>query len=87
MLTPDELEHQRVGNTIVAEVAPEPGEVVVAKRGASKGPLEELFAMMGGHRPAKRKLTPSEFPEEEWITRQVTIHVQAAEPVSAPLAK
>ena len=63
------------------------GPPVVAKRGASKGPLEELFAMMGGHRPAKRKLTPSEFPEEEWITRQVTIHVQAAEPVSAPLAK
>jgi maleamate amidohydrolase len=35
VLTPDELEHQRIGNTIVAEIAPRPGEIVIEKRGAS----------------------------------------------------
>ncbi|HEV7665125.1 MAG TPA: isochorismatase family protein [Chloroflexota bacterium] len=35
ILTPEELEHQRIGNTIVAEIAPSPGEIVIEKRGAS----------------------------------------------------
>jgi nicotinamidase-related amidase len=33
--TPEELEHERVGNQIVAEVAPQPGDIVVEKRAAS----------------------------------------------------
>jgi nicotinamidase-related amidase len=33
--TPDELDHQRIGNQIVDEIAPRPGDVVIQKRGAS----------------------------------------------------
>lgn len=35
ILSPAELEHQRIGNTIVAEIAPRAGEIVIEKRGAS----------------------------------------------------
>jgi nicotinamidase-related amidase len=35
VLTPEELEHQRLGNTIVQEIAPQPADIVIAKRGAS----------------------------------------------------
>ena len=35
VLTPEELEHQRLGNTIVQEIAPQPEDIVIAKRGAS----------------------------------------------------
>jgi Caspase domain len=46
-----------------------------ARRGAPKGVLGQLFTMMAGHAPAKRKLYPSEFPDKEWIVRQVTVRV------------
>lgn len=39
-------------------------------------PLERLFARLAAHQPARRGLTPSEFPEEEWITAQVEIRVR-----------
>lgn len=35
LLLPDDLEHRRVGNRIVDEIAPRPGDIVVEKRGAS----------------------------------------------------
>jgi nicotinamidase-related amidase len=35
LLTPDELEHQRIGNRIVEEIAPLPGDIVIEKRGPS----------------------------------------------------
>jgi nicotinamidase-related amidase len=35
LLLADELEHQRIGNRIVDEIAPQPGDVVIEKRGAS----------------------------------------------------
>lgn len=35
LLLPDEREHQRIGNHIVDDIAPMPGDVVVEKRGAS----------------------------------------------------
>jgi maleamate amidohydrolase len=35
LLGPDELEHRRLGNRIVDEIAPRPGDVVIEKRGAS----------------------------------------------------
>lgn len=35
LLTPDELEHQRLGNCIVDELAPLPGDTVIQKRGPS----------------------------------------------------
>lgn len=35
VLSPDEREHQRIGNRIVDEIAPRPGDVVIEKRGAS----------------------------------------------------
>jgi nicotinamidase-related amidase len=35
LLLPDEREHQRIGNRIVDEIAPQPGDVVIEKRGAS----------------------------------------------------
>jgi nicotinamidase-related amidase len=35
LLTPEELEHQRLGNTVVKEIAPQPEDIVVTKRGAS----------------------------------------------------
>ncbi|MCA1644511.1 MAG: isochorismatase family protein, partial [Chloroflexi bacterium] len=35
ILAPDELEHQRVGNRIVDEIAPRSGDIVIEKRGAS----------------------------------------------------
>lgn len=40
-------------------------------------PLERLFARLAAVRPAHRGgLTPSEYPEEEWITAQVEIRVR-----------
>ncbi len=45
------------------------------KRGVPKGVLGQLFTMMAGEAPRKRKLYPSEFPDKEWIVRQVTIRV------------
>ena len=35
MLTPGELEHQHIGNTIVEEIGPQSEDLVIAKRGAS----------------------------------------------------
>jgi nicotinamidase-related amidase len=35
LLTADELEHQRIGNRIVDEIAPRAGDIVIEKRGAS----------------------------------------------------
>jgi nicotinamidase-related amidase len=35
VLTAEELEHQRLGNTIVQEIAPQPEDIVITKRGAS----------------------------------------------------
>jgi nicotinamidase-related amidase len=35
VLTPEELGHQRLGNTIVQEIAPQPEDIVITKRGAS----------------------------------------------------
>jgi maleamate amidohydrolase len=35
LLKPDELEHQRIGNQIVDEIAPRPGDTVIQKRGPS----------------------------------------------------
>ena len=35
LLTAEELEHQRLGNTIVEAIAPQPADIVIAKRGAS----------------------------------------------------
>ena len=35
LLTPDELEHQRLGNRIVDDIAPRPGDTIVQKRGPS----------------------------------------------------
>ncbi len=35
LLSADELEHQRIGNRIVDEVAPHPGDIVIEKRGPS----------------------------------------------------
>lgn len=35
LLSPDELEHRRIGNRIVDEIAPRPGDIVIEKRGAS----------------------------------------------------
>jgi nicotinamidase-related amidase len=35
LLLPDEREHRRIGNRIVDEIAPQPGDVVIEKRGAS----------------------------------------------------
>ncbi len=35
LLSPDELEHQRIGNLIVDDIAPRPGDVVIQKRGPS----------------------------------------------------
>lgn len=35
LLSPDELEHQRIGNRIVDEIAPRPGDIVIEKRGPS----------------------------------------------------
>jgi nicotinamidase-related amidase len=35
VLTPAELEHQHIGNTIVEEIAPQPADIVITKRGAS----------------------------------------------------
>jgi maleamate amidohydrolase len=35
LLLPDDLEHRRVGNRIVDEIAPRPGDIVIEKRGAS----------------------------------------------------
>jgi hypothetical protein len=40
-------------------------------------PLEKLFARLAAIRPAQRSgVTPSAFPEEEWITAQVEIRVR-----------
>jgi hypothetical protein len=42
-----------------------------------RNPLEQLFARLAAVRPAHRGwLTPSEYPEEEWITAQVEIRVR-----------
>jgi maleamate amidohydrolase len=35
VLTPGELEHQHIGNTIVEEIGPQSEDLVIAKRGAS----------------------------------------------------
>jgi nicotinamidase-related amidase len=35
VLTPAELEHQHIGNTIVEEIGPQPEDLVITKRGAS----------------------------------------------------
>jgi len=35
VLSPAELEHQHIGNMIVEEIAPQPEDLVIAKRGAS----------------------------------------------------
>jgi maleamate amidohydrolase len=35
VLTPAELEHQHLGNTIVEEIGPQPADLVIPKRGAS----------------------------------------------------
>lgn len=35
LLSPDELEHQRMGNRIVDDVSPRPGDTVIEKRGPS----------------------------------------------------
>jgi nicotinamidase-related amidase len=35
VLTPAELEHQHIGNTIVEEIGPQPEDLVIPKRGAS----------------------------------------------------
>ena len=35
VLTPAELEHQHIGNTIVEEIGPQPEDIVISKRGAS----------------------------------------------------
>ena len=35
VLSRDELDHQRIGNRIVDEIAPQPGDIVIEKRGAS----------------------------------------------------
>jgi nicotinamidase-related amidase len=35
LLNAEALEHQRLGNTIVQEIAPQPADIVIAKRGAS----------------------------------------------------
>jgi hypothetical protein len=51
------------------------------RRGAApSGPLAEFFAMMASDVPVKRKLMPSECPEEEWISAQVSLLVRASEP-------
>src|ERR1044071_228495 len=34
-LSPEELEHQHIGNTIVEDIGPQPADLVIAKRGAS----------------------------------------------------
>lgn len=47
-----------------------------ALRGRPKNPLEQLFAQLAGTMPANRGLTPSEFPEEEWITAQMEVRVR-----------
>jgi hypothetical protein len=42
-----------------------------------RNPLEQLFARLAAVRPVHRGgLTPSEYPEEEWITAQVEIRVR-----------
>jgi hypothetical protein len=59
------------------ELAPlcKPDQAAVL-RGTPKNPLEKLFAQLAGTAPAKRGLTPSEFPEEEWLTAQMEVRVR-----------
>lgn len=47
-----------------------------AFRGRPKNSLERLFAQLAGTVPAKRGLTPSEFPQEEWLTAQMEVRVR-----------
>lgn len=45
-------------------------------RGTPKNPLEQLFAQLAGTVPVRGGLTPSEFPEEEWLTAQMEVRVR-----------
>lgn len=47
-----------------------------AFRGSPKNPLEKLFAQLAGTSPVRGGLTPSEFPEEEWITAQMEVRIR-----------
>ena len=47
-----------------------------ALRGNPKTTLERLFAQLAGTVPHRGGLTPSEFPEEEWITAQTEVRIR-----------
>lgn len=45
-------------------------------RGRPKTPLERLFAQLAGTAPNRGGLSPSEFPEEEWLTVQMEVRIR-----------
>ncbi|HBL25685.1 MAG TPA: hypothetical protein DD490_02495 [Acidobacteria bacterium] len=53
-------------------------ELRYVPRGEPKSALDRLFSMLTCGRAKRGPLTPSEFPEEEWLTAQVEIRVRRA---------
>ncbi len=45
-------------------------------RGGPKNSLERLFASLAATAPVRGGLTPSEFPEEEWLTAQMEVRIR-----------